>query len=192
MLYYSLLISALCAFDVVALPTSSTNAIPSSSNNDGDPNLKCVPATWMDIAIFFIGNYFSHAITVKAEPGEGLISLVIGILGALFFTSSGLVRGLTAIFRNAKFKRKHFAGALLDNDYQTAAQAGALSMAVRTPHWKPRFGDELADIILRESARVKTDPPGRLKMGFKRILGKCITAKTWRSLFIFVLKVEQE
>jgi hypothetical protein len=142
---------------ILALPTNFTNSTSSYQDNHDDPNLSCVPTQWTDVATFFIGNYFAHAATVKSEPGEGFFSFVIAAVGALFVPASGLVRGINAIIRNAKFKRRSFWKALFrDPDYQTAAQAGALCMVVRRRSWKPHPEDKVVDVLLRSKCKAKT------------------------------------
>jgi hypothetical protein len=124
-------------------------------------NLSCTPTNWYDIGVFFLGNYISHALTIKAYPGEATTSVLIAAFGALLIPSTGLVRGVNAIARNAKFKRKRFWSALFqDPDYQTAAAAGALCMVVRKKSWKPCPGDRLSNVVLRDEAQSKSYSKG--------------------------------
>lgn len=60
-------------------------------------------------------------------------------------------------------------------------------MVVRTPCWRPQAGDEVTDVILRPRARVKMDPPGRLKAFLKLRLEKFYGRENGRS---FVRGVE--
>lgn len=136
--------------------TNTTNSTIESPINHG-VNLYCTPTNWYDIGVFFLGNYISHALTIKSYPGEATTSVLIAAFGALLIPSTGLIRGINAIARNAKFKRKKFLPALFqDPDYQTAAAAGALCMVVRKKSWKPYPGDKLSNVILRDEAQAKS------------------------------------
>jgi hypothetical protein len=138
----SLFLIVLWAVKVVALPTNITNTTSSGAlNNDG---LNCVPASWTDIASFFVGNYFAHAATVKLYPGESTLPTLLALVCSLLFPASGLLRGLNGIVRHARFRKKN-----PKSDYQTAAAAGALCMVVRTKSWRPCAGDKILDVILR-------------------------------------------
>lgn len=120
-------------------------------------NLYCTPTNWFDVGIFFLGSYLSHALTIKSYPGEATASVLIAAFGALLIPTTGLIRGINAIARKAKFKRKKFLSAVFrDPDYQTAAAAGALCMVVRKKSWKPYPGDKLCNVVLREKSEAKT------------------------------------
>jgi hypothetical protein len=132
------------------------NSTNSTTIIHGD-NLYCTPTNWYDIGVFFLGNYISHALTIKAYPGEATTSVLIAAFGALLIPTTGLVRGINAIARNAKFKHKKFLSVLFrDPDYQTAAAAGALCMVVRKKSWKPYHGDKLSNVILRDEVQSKS------------------------------------
>lgn len=118
------------------------------------PNETCKDSNWYEVTVFFIGNYIAHAATVKSYPGEPTSRVVIATIGALLIPTSGLVRGLNSILRNAKFKRRGIISALYhDPDYDTAAASGSLCMVVRKKSWKPYPGDKVSDVILREESR---------------------------------------
>lgn len=95
-------------------------------------NIFCVvPSPWFTVIIFYLGNYAAHAATLITYPGEAPVYVGAAILYALFFPTSGIVRGLNAIFRSARLpwsKR---------TDLCAAARAGALCMVVRTDRWRP-------------------------------------------------------
>lgn len=133
----------------------TTNATQEGAINDGN-NLYCTPTRWYDVFVFFLGNYISHALTIKSYPGEAMSSVLIAAFGALLIPTTGLIRGINAIARNAKFKHKKFLPSLFrDPDYQTAAAAGALVMVVRKKSWKPYPGDKLSSVVLREECKAK-------------------------------------
>ena len=123
--------------------------------NHGDPNLLCTPTKWSDIASFFLGNYFAHAATVRTYPGEGIVSTILAMLGALLLPTSGLIRGLSNIIRlGALYEREFSVGGVWKAlkstpDCRTAAASGALCMLVRKPNWQPHCGEIIKDIIER-------------------------------------------
>ncbi|MCJ1401530.1 hypothetical protein MMC11_004745 [Xylographa trunciseda] len=122
----------------VSAPTPSQSLInititaPQGTNDHGDPHLLCTPSQWSDVATFFLANYVAHAATVQFVPGESTLSTALAVVWALFFPTSGTMRGLKAIWQRAVFS-----GSALDK----ASRAGALCMVVRSHEWKPRSGD---------------------------------------------------
>jgi hypothetical protein len=152
-MYAALFIVIFYAWQAQALPANLTNSTTPGNTSLGDEVI-CPPTTWYNIVIFFVGNYFAHAATVKSYPGERTWSLTIATVSALLIPTTGLIRGINSIARNAKFKRKRFcAAALSDPDYQTAAAAGALCMVVRKKSWKPYPGDKLSHVMLRDEVK---------------------------------------
>jgi hypothetical protein len=139
-----------------AVSAHTTNSTQSGAINDGN-NLYCTPTRWYDVFVFFLGNYISHALTIKSYPGEATTSVLIAAFGALLIPTTGLIRGINAIARNAKFKHKKFLPAIFrDPDYQTAAAAGALCMVVRKKSWKPYPGDKVSNVVLRDEGQTKS------------------------------------
>jgi hypothetical protein len=139
-MYPALFITTFYAWQAQALPANLTNSTIPGTIYHGDGVL-CTPTNWYNIVIFFVGNYFAHAATVKS-------------VGALLIPTTGLIRGINSIARNAKFKRKRFWTAVWrDPDYQTAAAAGALCMVVRKKSWKPYPGDKLSNVMLRDEVK---------------------------------------
>ncbi|PMD51483.1 uncharacterized protein K444DRAFT_620586 [Hyaloscypha bicolor E] len=125
---------------VEGLPTASPNinvtiSVPAGTSDHGDPNLLCTPTKWFDIFTFYLANYFAHAATVKALPGESTTDLAFAVFLAIAFPFSGIARGLQAIARHASFSwgQKSVCG-----DLQTAARAGALCIVVRNEYWDGR------------------------------------------------------
>lgn len=96
--------------------------LPAGASNHGDPNLLCLPAKWTDVVIFFLGNYFAHAATIRSSPGYSIYLSAMNAVTALFFPASGIRRGLEGVFSLAKFGR---------TDLQMTARAGALCRVVR-------------------------------------------------------------
>lgn len=130
-------VAFLCAA-VSGLPTADPNinmnvtiSVPAGTSDHGDPNLLCTPTKRLDVLIFFLANYFAHAATVKALPGEKTMDLAFIVFLAITFPFSGVARGLEAIVRHASFYRG------VHSDLQTAVRAGALCIVVRDRQWVP-------------------------------------------------------
>jgi hypothetical protein len=141
---------------LVAQVISAQNANSTQTAIFHGNRLYCTPTKWYDVGMFLLGNYVSHALTIKAYPGEATTSVLIASVGALLIPTTGLIRGINAIARNAKFTRKNFwHGLFHDPDYQTAAAAGALCMVVRKKSWKPCPGDKLSNVVLRDEVKAK-------------------------------------
>jgi hypothetical protein len=107
--------------------------------NHGDPDLFCTPSTTISVLFFFLANFIAHCATVKSYPAETNVELVVAVILALFFPSSGVIRALDSILRSSRL--------LQTNEAQRAAKAGALCMVVRTDKWKPQPGDVIRDVI---------------------------------------------
>jgi hypothetical protein len=165
-MYTALFVASLYGRPAQAFPANLTSVF------DHGDNLLCGPPQWYNIVIFFLGNYFAHAATVKSYPGEQTLSILIATATALLIPTFGLIRGINSIARNAKFKRKDFwRAAWRSPDYQTAAAAGAFCMVVRKKSWKPYPGDKLSNVILRD--KVSELQYNRWK-NFKRKLQKSL------------------
>jgi hypothetical protein len=120
-----------------ALKTITVEPLGGRSNYS-NPNLRCTPATWVDVITFYIANYIAHAATVITLPGEATSSAVWVAIASLLFPISGVIRGFQAILSFAIFGK---------TDLQRAARAGALCMVVRNGDWKPCAGDAISDVI---------------------------------------------
>lgn len=134
----------LCAA-VRGLPTADphinmTISVPAGTSNHGDPNLLCTPTKWLDVLVFFSANYFAHAATVKALPGETAMDFAFTVFLAIAFPFSGVSRGLEAIMRHASYSR-NASNDNAKNDLQTAVRAGALCIVVRDIYWSCRPSD---------------------------------------------------
>ena len=101
-----------------------------------------IPSPWFSgVGVFYLGNYAAHAATLVTYPGEPPLYIFLAILYALFFPTSGITRGLNAIFRFARFRRRR------DGDLCIAARSGALCMVVRSSKWRPKhIEDKYRDI----------------------------------------------
>ncbi|KAF7357534.1 Pogo transposable element protein [Mycena sanguinolenta] len=131
---------------VLALPASVHNitvSVPDGTTIQGDSF--CKPATPFDILVFYLANYFAHAVTIKSDPGEKGIAKYLSYAAALFFPVSGLMRGLSTIVRRGRFTH----GALTQ-----AARSGALCMVVRNEEWEPEDGFQATHIRLKRRVKV--------------------------------------
>jgi hypothetical protein len=79
--------------------------------------------------VFFIGNYLSHAATVKLPPATGVMENIWICFTALLMPAAGLYYGLSAFSQAILGRRKCEAN--------QAAMAGALCMFVRSDKWQP-------------------------------------------------------
>ncbi|KAJ6578363.1 hypothetical protein B0H19DRAFT_578358 [Mycena capillaripes] len=121
-----------------------TISVPDGTTTHGDPHILCIPASALDILVFFAANYFAHAITVKGYPGESGTAKYLSYLAALFFPASGLVRGLTAIARRGRFVK---------GPLERAVRSGALCMVVRNEQWEPDHGQQMTDIRVKSRSK---------------------------------------
>ena len=100
-----------------------TIELPEGTTNHGDPNLICTPATWRDIFVFFVTNYFIHAATLPPVPGESKREIVFSVITALFIPGYGAARTLRRFILRPGFKHRK-------SPLQCALKAGALCMVV--------------------------------------------------------------
>jgi len=145
-----------CSLVLLSMPRSSdahltleniTITVPNGTTDHGDPHLLCIPAKWSDLALFFFGNYLAHAATVKSQPGEPALSVLVAMVTALLYPTSGVIRGLNAILQSAIFCK---------SPLKAACRAGALCMVVRGPDWKPRNGDMVRGLKILQDNRVSS------------------------------------
>jgi hypothetical protein len=89
----------------------------------GNCNLLCRRASWIDVLIFFLGNYVAHAATVVSRPSQSPLSNMFNIMIALLFPGGGVRNGVEAILTLDKFA---------PTDLQVAARAGALCTVIKS------------------------------------------------------------
>lgn len=147
-----------------------TVTLPEGTHLFNDSEIICMPANWKDVAIFFLVNYVTHALTTVVLPGEGWESYMTNALASLMFPGFGAYRGLRAIFVGWATVRKRFRSepweqgdtkyvhknkARRVRDLQKARRAGALCMIVRSHGWEPRDGDLISKnaMLVQGSAR---------------------------------------
>jgi hypothetical protein len=124
---FFLITLATCTPDQNVNGTVSNGA--TSFSNHGDPQLVCRATKWTDIMAFFALNYIAHAATLKSLPGEKAPSMILNILAALFFPTSGIFRGINTLWSCAM---------LADSDLEVAARADALCTVIA---WPPKRTD---------------------------------------------------
>ena len=119
-----------------------TIEVPYGTTNHGEPNALCTPATFIDIASFFLFNYVAHGATVVSYPGEPASHSLINVATAIFFPTFGVIRALNFIVRRPLLTAK--------NDLQLAARSGALCMLARSSNWKPQKGDNIRNALIKD------------------------------------------
>ncbi|KAI4129762.1 MAG: hypothetical protein LQ338_002072 [Usnochroma carphineum] len=121
-----------------------TVALPAGTSNHGDRHILCTPASWDNIAIFFIGNYIAHAATVKLPPATSMVSKLRIYFSALLMPASGLVFALQAFTQVIRGIGK--------SEAQKASIARGLCMYARSEEWRPpgRVEDLQASVRPRE------------------------------------------
>ena len=121
----------------VALPKHNiTVTVPDGFSNHGRDDLFCLPATWYQIATFFVINYGSHAVTIRSRPGQTYYHAARDIMFALLCPFSGVRRAIDSFGRSSWPSENHFV---------RAARAGALCMVVRNREWQVPQDSHIAD-----------------------------------------------
>ena len=100
-----------------------TIPVPLGTVNHGDTRLICTPPKWYDYLVFYLTNYFAHAITVVASPGQGYLETTVAAVMALVFPGTGVLRASIAMLRRPRFFHKDM--------LQRAVEAGAICMVAR-------------------------------------------------------------
>ena len=142
MLLYTILFAVIpLAYSAPTGPSPSenvTSSIPDDITSHGDSQILCTRSQWTDVATLFLANFFTHVATVKSRPGEPPLRGAFSMLLALFFPTSGVKRGLDAIFRHA---------IIGGSPLQKARKAGALCEVIRAQDWKPQTGDVVRGVL---------------------------------------------
>ncbi|KAF7357589.1 Nacht domain protein [Mycena sanguinolenta] len=167
---------------VIALPGPAvhniTVSVPDGTTIQG--NLFCKPATPFDILVFYLANYFTHAVTVKSYPGERGIAKYLSYASALFLPVSGLMRGLSAIVRHGRFTY----GTLTQ-----AARSGALCMVVRNEEWEPEDEFQATHIRLKWRCKVtgflSVPPVSEMFRNSTYVSSQPGKPKVWNSTHLF-------
>ena len=121
----------------VALPKHNiTVTVPDGFSNHGKDDLFCLPATWYQIATFFVINYGSHAVTIKSRPGQTYYHAARDIMFALLCPFSGVRRAIDSFGRSSLPSENHLV---------KAARAGALCIVVRNREWQATRDTKIAD-----------------------------------------------
>lgn len=109
----------------------------------------CKPAKWIDLAVFYIGNYIAHVATLRTAPGQGAFEGLAMMIYTLLFPSIGLGEGIRAIISLASLER---------TPLRAAAKAGALYMVVKDYNHNKSDDrcDTNANIQKPEDARIQS------------------------------------
>ena len=107
----------------MAPTTNFTVQVPEGTTNHNDINLICTPATLYDVFIFFVTNYFIHAASLPAVPGESWLEIAYSVLNALFVPGFGAARTVRYFLLRPGLKHKR-------SPLECAIRAGALCMVV--------------------------------------------------------------
>ncbi|KAL2841717.1 hypothetical protein BJY01DRAFT_217123 [Aspergillus pseudoustus] len=97
--------------------------VPEGSSSHGDPNLLCTPPEWYDYILFFFTNYFAHAATIIAVPGQSITETICVAVTALLVPSSGIMRAVEVVIRRPLLRAA--------DPLSRAAAATALCMVVK-------------------------------------------------------------
>lgn len=137
------------------------------TSSHGSSRTLCYPLTWTSLASFYLVNFGAHIATVQSTPGDKWPLMVFNMVLALFFPTSGLMRGLNSIARNFSssfFARKIVARILCikkwrrdETSLERACKAGALCVVVRNANWRPRQEQIDIHVVLREMKQ-NTEP----------------------------------
>ena len=121
----------------MALPKHNiTVTVPDGFSNHGNDDLFCLPATWYQIATFFLINYGSHAVTIRSRPGQTYYHAGRDIMYALLCPFSGVRRAIDSFGRSSWPS---------ENQLIKAARAGALCIVVRNQEWQATRDSHIAD-----------------------------------------------
>ena len=139
-------LSTLCFLGVAAgRPTRNvTLQVPYGTTDHGDPDLLCIPPTWIDIASFLLFNYIAHGATVVSYPGDS--STFGDVVIAILLPITGVKQSLNSIFRHPRLTAK--------NDLEVAARSGALCMLMRTQNWKPQKGNNIRNVLINDPGNI--------------------------------------
>ena len=113
-----------------------TVTVPDGFSNHGNNDLFCLPTTWYQIAVFFIINYGSHAVTIRSRPGQTYYHAGRDIIYALLCPFFGVRRAIDSFGRSSWPSENHLT---------KAARAGALCIVVRNHEWQAPRNSPLRD-----------------------------------------------
>jgi hypothetical protein len=146
------------------------------TSQHGSNRILCYPLTWPSLAMFYLENFGAHIATVQSTPGDKWPLTLFNMVLALFFPTSGLMRGLNAIVRNFSssiFARKVVAKILRikrwrrdETSLEKACKAGALCIVVRNANWRPNPGQVNIPAILSALSRDADPEQPSPKPGF--------------------------
>ncbi|EJT74092.1 hypothetical protein GGTG_07940 [Gaeumannomyces tritici R3-111a-1] len=98
--------------------------LPGFTLNGNDCKVLCRSARWLDVFLFFVGNYVAHAATVPSRPGQSTFSTGVAILTALLLPGGGISHAISTIATFAVLK---------PTPLRAAASAGAICAVIKAP-----------------------------------------------------------
>ncbi|KAL8348678.1 hypothetical protein RB598_001783 [Gaeumannomyces tritici] len=143
--------------------------LPGFTLKGEDCKVICHAARWLDIVLFFVGNYVVHAATVPGRPGQSTISSLVALLTALLLPGGGVRHGIEVIMTLAIFQ---------PTPLRTAARAGAICAVVRTRFSNP--DEDETELNLTPSAEEREQT--RLMRGARHVSAVIIYGRnllTW-------------
>lgn len=126
------------------LPETGTVTVSGPGVSDhGKPNLVCFPARIMDIVIFVIVNYLTHAASCRIPAGASTRITLRVVIESLCFPTLGIGYAVDTIAQWSVRIQGDFPWIdLPKDDLDTAHRAGALITACREEDWIPDPLDE--------------------------------------------------
>jgi hypothetical protein len=103
--------------------TNSTVNLPPGTTDHGQAGLICVPASWLDIVLFFLTNYVAHAATIVTYPGQPMLETTVRIIIAIFIPIASMQRTVPLIINHAS--------TILRDPLRRAVNSGAMITVVK-------------------------------------------------------------
>ncbi|EIW78138.1 hypothetical protein CONPUDRAFT_145483 [Coniophora puteana RWD-64-598 SS2] len=109
----------------------------------------CKTTTYLDIVVFFVTNYITHAATVPSTAGTKWYSTATWTIVCIFLPFAGLGKSLGLFFRYVQCRQ---------NDMEKALARGALILVKRSKDWKPNeISAEQVYVRVRQNDRFLTE-----------------------------------
>ncbi|KAL8402253.1 hypothetical protein RB596_008857 [Gaeumannomyces avenae] len=135
--------------------------LPGFTLNGNDCKVLCRSARWLDVFLFFVGNYVAHAATVPSRPGQSTFSTVVAILTALLLPGGGISHAISTIATFAVLK---------PTPLRAAASAGAICAVIKAPI-----------INAREDGRLRRE---QSSLSMTRVHGRCQLPKGYQLVVV--------
>jgi hypothetical protein len=126
--------------------TSGSIPLPDGAVYYSNPDELCLKTKWIDLITFYLGNYFTHAVTTRMIPGRNLLRRVQTVIFALLYPAWSLPIAIGDIIGLAVLGKTKL---------EVACRAGALFTVVRSQSWQPADGDVVQGCFLWERNGLK-------------------------------------